>query len=154
MGLFDVFKIKPKYAPPSYAAVVSIMVTLEVDGEPSLFVLLTKNGTVNRMGTGNDQSPDTNMFIGVTDPSVFNRVLKRSVPVIDQWIGRFDSPDIEGQSCKLVLGFKNLDGTELLSQWAYGSQSIGPPSVVSAIVLESLHATERWYIQQKQVVRG
>lgn len=152
MGLFDKFKSKP--ASSSADNVTGIMVTLEIGGEQALFVLLSKDGSINRLGTGSEGNTEKDMFIGVADTTAFEAVRAKCGPIIDQWLGGFGAPDIAGKPCKLAVGFQTTDGTELVSQWQYGTESQGPPPDVAAVVIKSVQATEDWYQKQKAMAAG
>lgn len=149
MGLFDLFKSKPKSS--SDDAVSGIMVTLEIDGDQSLFVLLTKDGTINRLGDGSEDNTENDLFIGCSNPESFHQVKKFARPVIDNWIGAYGSPDHKGKPCKLLVGFQTDDGNELISHWEYGSQSQGPPPDVTKLVIGAVNATDAWWQEQKEM---
>lgn len=152
MGLFDVFKSKAR--PPSSADVSCIMITLDVDGSQSLFILLAQEGTINRLGTGAENNADDDMFIGMSDGTAFTRVRALAGPVIDNWIGGYGVSDPEGKPCKMVVGFKTSDGRELMSHWEYGSESQGPPPEVASIVMKAVEATDNWWQEQKAGAAG
>jgi len=152
MRLFDFFKSKKKSS--SSDGIVGIMITLDIDKEQVLFVLLAKDGSINRLGTGSEDNTEKDLFIGVTNTKVFELVRKKCSPVIDEWIGGFVAPEIIGKSCTLVIGFQTSDGKELMSQWNYGSKSQGPPPAVASVVIESVQATEIWFQNQKKMTKS
>ncbi|HBL43563.1 MAG TPA: hypothetical protein DDZ90_09245, partial [Planctomycetaceae bacterium] len=88
MGFFDRFKSKPAATTVSSAhSVARIMVMLECDGDQVLFILLTDDGTINRMGTGAEDNREHDLYIGVSDAAAFQAVRGVCSPVIDGWIG-------------------------------------------------------------------
>jgi hypothetical protein len=52
---------------------VALMVTLLIDGEQALFVVLGADGSITRVGDGSADNPDHDMFIGLTAPDSFAR---------------------------------------------------------------------------------
>ena len=134
MGQFDVF---------------GIMVTLEIAGVQSLFILLAQDGTINRLGTGAEGNADNDMFIGMSDGTAFAEVRPVAGPVIEKWIGSYGAPESEGKLCKLLVGFQTSDGKESMSRWEYGSESQGPPPEVVNVVVKAVEATESWWQEQK-----
>ncbi|WP_417389288.1 hypothetical protein [Gimesia sp.] len=155
MGFFDRFKSKPAATTVSSAdSVARIMVMLECDGDQVLFILLTDDGTINRMGTGAEDNREHDLYIGVSDAAAFQAVRGVCSPVIDGWIGGFGDPDAAGKPCKLLVGFQTSAGAELLSQWEYGTESKGPPTEVIAVVKRAVQATADWYAEQKTLSAG
>lgn len=152
VGLFDFFKSKSRSS--GVTDIAMVMVTLEVSGDQALFILLSQDGTINRMGAGREDSTDKDLFIGRGDLGPFNRVRDVAGPVIDNWIGGYGAPEKKGKECKLVVGFQKKDGEELMSQWEYGSESIGPPPDVTQLVICAVNATESWWEKQKEVAAG
>lgn len=48
-------------------------VTLWIEGQQSLFILLGSDGLINRAGDGSEEI-DTNLFIGKVDPELFQQL--------------------------------------------------------------------------------
>lgn len=152
MGLFDIFRSKTPSS--SVEGVSGIMVTLEVAGNQSLFILLARDGSINRLGTGTEDNIDKDMFIGMSDGAAFRQVRALAGPVIDNWIGGYGAPDPVGKLCKLLVGFQTIDGKDLMSHWEYGSESQGPPPEIVSIVMKAVEATDSWWQEQKAIAKG
>lgn len=131
--------------------ITAIMVALEIDGKNSLFVLLAKDGSINRLGTGTEDNTENSMYIGITKPETFEKLFKQIDSKVLDWEGEYKSPDIKGKTCELTIGFKLSDGTETGSVWFYGTQSQGPPTEIKSLVVSVVEATEPWYEEQKQI---
>jgi hypothetical protein len=131
-----------------------IMVTLLIDGEQSLFVMLGADGSINRVGTGAVDNTERDMFIGHTDPALFRGLRDQVTPELLAWCGQSRAdPEPRGQVCELTVGFKRASGEELLTAWRYGSESMGPPPEVGQLVVAAVRATDPWFAQQQAAVR-
>jgi hypothetical protein len=132
-----------------------VMVTLDIGGEPALFVLLGEDGSINRLGTGAVDNTERDMFIGRTDADLFRQLREQITPELLGWCGQSRAdPDPRGQVCELTVGFQRAGGEEVFTSWRYGSQSQGPPPEVAQFVLAAVRATDPWFAQQQAMVRG
>lgn len=129
----------------------AVMVSLEIENKNSLFVLLAKDGSINRLGTGTEDNKENSMYIGITSSETFEKLIKQINPKFFDWNGEYGSSEIKGKSCKLMVGFKLNDGTETGSVWNYGTQSQGPPPEIREFVVAAVEATEPWYEEQKKI---
>jgi hypothetical protein len=108
------------------AEVDAFTITLDVDEKPSLFLLLASDGTINRMGRGVLGDPVGDLFIGKTDPAIFESVRSHLNEDMLQVPGRsFQHQEPRGVLCKLSLTFKFKDGTSGGLAFLYGSESEG-----------------------------
>ncbi len=133
--------------------IAAVMVSLEVDGKNSLWVLLAKDGSINRLGTGAEDNTENDMFIGITSPETFEKLRKQVEPDIFKYEGEYSGNNIVGKSCELQIAFKFTDNTEIGSTWKYGTKSSGPPQEIKRFVLASIEATESWLEEQKRVTK-
>lgn len=129
--------------------VTGILVTLQIEETQKLFVLLGKDGTINRMGTGAVDCTEKTLYMGMTEASAFESVRPLAAPVLSNWIGGFSVPKTEGKLCQLIVGFRTATGQEFMSLWKYGSDSQGPPPEVCNVVMKTVEATDTWYAKQK-----
>jgi hypothetical protein len=131
-----------------------IMVTLFVDGEQSLFVMLGADGSIKRLGTGAVDNMERDLFIGRTEPAPFLALREQITPELLEWCGQSRAdPEAHGKVCELTVGFKRASGEELLTAWRYGSESTGPPPEVCQFVVAAVRATDPWFAQQRAMVR-
>src|SRR5208337_3002515 len=56
--------------PIEMADIAALAITLDVDERPSLFILLSADGSINRMGSGSLEDTDRELFIGRIDPAI------------------------------------------------------------------------------------
>jgi hypothetical protein len=129
-------------------------ITLDIDGKPSLFVLLGADGSINRLGTGTLENKESELFIGLTDPAIFEPVRSHLTDAMLQaTIGQtFQDQHQRGRPCKLTLTFQFKDGTSNGFVFLYGSESEGPPREVADFVRLAVQQTDPWYEDFKRGV--
>lgn len=125
--------------------ITGVLVNLKVDGDLSLFALLAADGSINRFGTGAVNNTEREMFIGITDPKLFEGVRSRITGDLLKWVGGRADPNPRGKVCELVVGFMLANREEHAIQFKYGSESIGPPPEVAKFVIAIVEATNPWY---------
>jgi hypothetical protein len=78
--------------------IVGVLVVLLVGGERSLFVLLGKDGTINRMGSGSVDQIERQMFIGSVHPDLFTQLRSQVTPGVIHFLGqRLAAPQAKGK---------------------------------------------------------
>ncbi len=128
-----------------------ILITLLVGGEQSLFLMLGADGSISRMGTGQVNNTERDMFIGLTKPELFRDLRNQITPELLAWFGQSRAePEPKGKVCELTVGLKRASGEELFTAWRFGSESpMGPPPEVCRFVIAATDATDPWLAQQK-----
>ena len=130
--------------------VIGIWIELLVGEQQSLFAMLAADGTINRMGSGLVDASDTVMYIGRTDPKLFEELRSTIDPSLTQFLGRsLSDPRPQGTPCSLRIGLAHADGREAVTAWRYGTDSQGPHPAVAEFVREALRITEPWLQGQK-----
>jgi hypothetical protein len=126
--------------------VTGLAITLKVEEDLSLLVLLAADGSINRLGTGTIDNTDKEMFIGViSDPQPFQHLRAQISPDLFKWIGSRADPSPKGKICELTIWLFLPNKEEHAISFKYGSESIGPPPEVSQLVLAAIDATNPWY---------
>ena len=138
---------------PNIENIAAVMVSLTVDGKNSLWVLLAKDGSINRLGTGAEDNTENDMFIGVTSSEAFEKLRKQVEPDIFKYEGVYSGNNIVGKSCELQVAFQFTDNTEIGSTWKYGTKSSGPPQEIKRFVIAAIEATETWFKEQKRATK-
>ncbi len=131
----------------------AIMVSLEVEEETSLFLLLGKDGGINRMGSGAVDNQERSFFIGILQEPLFEQFLKDIPDEVWENLGSvFGSPgDHTGKSCVLKLAFRRGEKEDGIA-FVYGSESAGPPELILECVLRFVALTQPWYEAQKEMI--
>jgi hypothetical protein len=133
----------------------SIAITLDIETRRSLFVLLSADGATNRMGRGTLESTEHDLFIGRTDPAIFEALRSHLTEAMLQRVGQtFRHQNPRGAPCKLTLSFRFNDSTSGGFVFLYGADSEGPPSDVAGFVTAAVRQTDSWYENFKQTATG
>ena len=130
--------------------VSGIFITIHIDDEQVLFILLDASGTVNRLGTGAEDNVEKQLFIEQSSSEMFEALKSGILPETAQWDGGYSASEPKGKPCRLTVGFMNGDGRESACMFEYGSESQGPPPELCDLVMAAVEITNPWYEEQKQ----
>jgi hypothetical protein len=129
--------------------VTGLAITLKVEEDLSLLVLLAADGSINRLGTGTVNNTEKEMFIGVADPNLFETIRPHINSDVIRWIGGRADQSPKGKICELTIWLFLPNKEERVIYFKYGSESVGPPPEVSRLVLAAIDVTNPWYEQFK-----
>ena len=129
----------------------AITITLEINSEQTLFVLLANDGTVNRMGSGSSTTTDRDLYLGRTDPPLLLEALRGLSDSMLKAMGGYDVAEKRGLPCRLSIALQFADGSDDGFGFTYGSESQGPPQEIAALVQGTVMATEAWYQEQRRI---
>ena len=129
--------------------VTGVAITHKVEEDLSLLVLLAADGSINRLGTGTVNNTEKEMFIGVTDPMLFETIRPYINSDVTRWIGGRADQSPKGKICELTIWLFLPNKPEHVIYFKYGSESIGPPPEISRLVLAAIETTNPWYEQFK-----
>ena len=125
--------------------VTLVTISLDIDEQPSLFILFAEEGLVNRMGNGSVDDIDRRLYFGKTQESEFQRFMERVPEEVFASPGWYTlPPEHKGKECKLALAFTLKDGQVTGIGFSYGSESIGPPPWVGDLVYHGVALSETW----------
>lgn len=137
------------------ADITALSITLDINEKPSLFILLSADGSINRLGTGTLENTERELFIGRTDPAIFEAVRSHVTEAMLQSRGQaFQHQNPRGAPCKLTLNFQFKDGTSGGFAFLYGSESEGMPEDVVDFVTAAARETDPWYENFKRTEAG
>jgi hypothetical protein len=132
-------------APPRFD---SVMVTIEIDNQIRLFILLARDGTINRRGNGSLADPDAPLCVGMVDESVFRTFASQVPGHIFKFQGIYDLKDKPGKPARLILAFKDDEtGQNYGFEIRYGSESPDVPQELMALVNLASRLTGEWYAE-------
>ena len=136
------------------ADVRALLIDLKINEDTTLlFIVLGADGSINRSGSGTFKNKSGDMFIGKTDPAIFENVRLHLTEEMLQGLGyTFRPKEVRGAPCKLTLIFQFKDGPDGGSEYLYGSESEGPPGDVVDFVRAAVGETEGWYQDQLKMV--
>ena len=134
--------------------IVAVNITLDVDSEPSLFILLAADGTVNRLGTGAVTNKEKDLFIGRSLEPLLDKLLSNLTDEMLRFMGGYELPDKRGPLCRLSVGLQFSNGETDGFGFTYGAESEGPPREIAEFVRAAIMITKPWYDSQKRMVRA
>ena len=132
-----------------------VTLSLDINSKQSLFILLGKDGAINRIGSGTIKNKDKTLFIDNVEKKFLQRLMK-FVP-FDwsklQGIYRIDIPDKKGKNCELQVLFKDEYNKDYGFVVTYGSRSEGPPNDIREFIINAVQITQPWFDEQKQILK-
>ena len=129
----------------------ALAITLDVNRKPSLFLMLAADGTINRMGSGTLEDSGGQLFVGQTDPAIFETVRSHLTEAMLELLGKtFQDQNRRGVPCKLTLTFQFKDGTWNGFGFLYRSESEGMRKDVADYVTAAVRGTDPWYENLKR----
>ena len=130
----------------------AFMIQMSVDSAPTLYLVLSADGAVNRGGSGNASSREPDVFIAQTDGAMFREVAPLFNP---QWLerpGMYRRTGPPAPRHVLTLTFIRAAEQPVVLGFDYGPGD-GPPPDVHAFVQRALAVTQSWYEDQREIVR-
>ncbi len=124
----------------------TIYIKWEKDTHPVLILMINKQGTINRLGSEEDNKKPL-MIMGKTDKPIFEHILENLDPHWLDLAGRYTYPNPKGSILSLTISMKGEEIDTGFS-FTYGSQSEGPPEDIVDFVDYVVSLTEPWYEDQ------
>ena len=109
-----------------------------------LFVFLHRDGSVNRMGDGTLRAYGDFRIGRVTEP-LFDQFMEDLSEGLLDYAGRYDLPDRRGLDCNLEVKLFSGGALGANLEFHFGSESLGPPAEIRALVTRALELTEAWW---------
>lgn len=125
-----------------------IQIVLQTDERLLLHIVLSSDGTVQRLGSGRLDNDEFVLVKGVADKTLLDEVLKSLPEEFLESEGSYSDPNPRGQRLGLSITLM-VNGCEHSLQIVYGSESEGPPDDVVAFVVAAKELTESWYQRMK-----
>ena len=129
--------------------------TLEVDisNKDVLMILLAKDGTINREGSGVIDTAGNNYFIGMTKEPVFDSLMHS---ITDSLISYFDKPnsncDTTKANIKVTATFDDKESTTGFEYCINGTQN-DLPAPIREYIANAMRLTDPWYQEQKSMIK-
>jgi hypothetical protein len=96
-----------------------LSITLDVNEKPSLFILLTADGTINRMGSGTGGDAGGELFIGRTSAGIFEAVRSQLTEATMQRLGQgYEHPNPHGIVASSRSHFNSETGLRMASAFS------------------------------------
>ena len=125
------------------------LITLEVGDATALFILLTRDGMIQRKGDGNPAHTSLPLVQGISHDGHFEALMMTIPGDLFQYTGVRKMEDLAGKECRLTIIFQAKDGADYSFRVVYGSESAGPPIELAQVLINAVKITEPWYTAQQ-----
>ncbi|WP_269526835.1 hypothetical protein [Coraliomargarita parva] len=127
-----------------------VSITLEVESEAWLFILLARDGTINRMGDGANSPKKESVYIGITEEKLFEAFMENVDEQMLSHPGAYDHKEKEGKACSVKIIFSDQNEEKKSGfYFGYGSDSAGPPQPIPSLIMKAIEITDPWHQEQK-----
>ena len=126
------------------------LLTLDVGDKTALFILLGKDGTINRKGDGSPVH-DLPLHRGHSNQRHFDALMMTIDETIFNYTGVIKQPNRVGTECALTIIFQGKNELDFSFRAVYGADSDGPPRELTEILINAVKITEGWYQEQLSV---
>ena len=127
--------------------ITGISISLDADGDPRLFILLTADGAISRMGSGQLEDGKLDLCKGKTNEPFFAELIEALPDDLLENAGTYRVPDSKGTPMALTISMQAGSETATL-EFYFGTESTGIPAEVMKFVQKSRELTEAWYRSQ------
>jgi hypothetical protein len=127
-----------------------LAISMHVEKEISLFILLCSDGTIKRIGPGAQAEAGLGMRTGSIPGPVLDTILDNIPEDLLSRSGCYETKQKKGQCCEVEIIFTNQAEDEVVGfQFIYGSESSGIPREIKELIMSAVQATDHWYTRQK-----
>ena len=128
--------------------ITAVAINWHVGDDHVLTLLVSSDGTINRMGDGRPVNTDRDLYIGRTPISVLPHITSLLDDEMLKHTGKYELAPIQGTACTLQIllwAGNQRDGFE----FRYGSESGGLPREIPKFVTNAIYSTQQWYEHQQ-----
>ena len=131
----------------------AVIVCREIDDATSIFVMLARDGSINRIGSDSPECDEKDMFIGMTKDKLFEEFIDKCPAAFIAAPGEAYAPtgELKGKEVKFSLMFQSGDSKSGL-MFLYGTESGGIPDDLDQVVALAKDVTESWYQNQRKMI--
>jgi len=129
-------------------------VTIEIDisNKNSLAILLAKDGTINRKGSGVIDSLDKDLFMGMTNDKIFDSLMNGiSNDLLTYCNTTSANCDTAKQTCKVEIAFGNNNSVCKIEHCVNGKLN-DLPKPIKEFIEKAIIVTDPWYQGQKNLI--
>jgi hypothetical protein len=128
--------------------------TIEVDisNKNCLAILLAKDGTINRSGSGTVDSTDKDFFMGIIKEKIFDSLLETVSNDLLSYCGQtLLNCDTTKQTCKVTISFSDNKSDTGFDYCINGTLNDLPKPMIDYIT-NAIKMTDPWYQAQKSLI--
>lgn len=124
-------------------------ITVAISNKNCLAILLAKDGTINRKGTGIADSTDKDFFMGISKEKVFDSLMKTVSDDLLSYCGQIHfNCDTTKQTYKVTITFSDNKSDTGFEYCINGTQT-ELPKPISEYITNAIKITDPWYQTQK-----
>ncbi len=127
------------------------MIEVELMDSGSLFILLAKDGTINRKG--DLKTPDKNFFMGITKENLFDKLIQVMPNELSSYNNKVHVlADTTKSVNKIKIGFSRLDGDNGFEY--YTDEPIDKlPKPIQDFINSAIQITDPWFNSQQKMTK-
>ena len=131
--------------------VQATMIDIELKDSSSLFILLAKDGTINRKG--DLKTPDKNFFIGISKENLFDKLMKTMTNDLSSYCDKIHvHADTTKKINKIKIGFSGPEGDTGFEY--YSDEPIEKlPKPILDFINNSIQVTDPWFKSQQDMIK-
>jgi hypothetical protein len=133
--------------------IIGISISQKINNGYVIFILLTSDGTINRMGNGIDTTEKVLNIGQLPNNKIFKKLMTHVTEDMLLPPEQYTAPEIKGKKCILSVSFE-IPGREAGFEFIYGSESMGPPPECQKLVEKALELTQSWYETQMKLKKN
>lgn len=130
----------------------SCFITVDCNGELVLVVLLSREGSINRMGDLYYPPRGDPWHIGRVEEPLFDSLLEVVTDDMLLYAGRYEVPERLGMECECKIVFGTKEGGVTGFDILYGTESQGPPGELLTVIARAMELTDNWWKAQPGTV--
>lgn len=129
-----------------------VTIDIDISDKNSLAILLAKDGTINRKGSGVIDSLDKDLFMGITNDKIFDSLMNGISNDLLTYCN-ITSPncDTAKQTCKVEIAFGNNNSVCKIEHCVNGTLN-DLPKPIKEFIEKAIIVTDPWYEGQKNLI--
>jgi hypothetical protein len=127
-----------------------VTIDIDISNINSLAILLAKDGTINRKGSGVIDTLDKDLFMGMTTDKIFDSLMNGiSSDLLTYCNTSSPNCDTAKQTCKVEIAFGNNNSVCKIEHCVNGSLN-DLPKPIKEFIEKAIIVTDSWYQGQKK----
>ncbi|HLK30747.1 MAG TPA: hypothetical protein VKT28_19375 [Puia sp.] len=126
-------------------------IEVNISNNPCLAILLAKDGTINRNGSGVIDSVDKDLFMGITEEKVFDSLMQTVSDDLLSYCGQtYLNCDTTKQTYKVTVSFSD-NKSDIGFEYCVNGTQDDIPKPISEYIMNAIKITDPWFQTQKKL---
>jgi hypothetical protein len=131
----------------------AVILEVEISNKNSLAILLAKDGTINRKGSGIADSTDKDFYMGVTQDKIFDTLMETVSSDLLSYCGKtLPGCDTTKQTCKVTASFAGAESDTGFVYCVNGTFN-DLPRPIKEYIANAIRVTDAWFQKQKDITK-